>query len=92
MDAQQIEKLVKLQNDITKVREAFDYMVSNKDLKATVFSYHLPLSLVENLKEEVHAWIMDQFLGKALELEQKLEDLTICRREQEEKFTPANDI
>lgn len=96
MTNEQLEKLKKIQSDLKTCREAEQLLVRSKNYKVTVlkgdYNYPLPLEQVEGLREEIHAWLLDQFLGKALELENQLDELILCKETKSESvYSPIND-
>jgi hypothetical protein len=90
----QIEKLKILQADIAKVKKALDILRRHKEFNVHPYQYdsyyNYPIEMVEDLKEGIHDWMFDQFLGKELELENQLEELILCKEiKGESTFTPT---
>jgi hypothetical protein len=95
MTKEQLEKLNKLQAEIKEIRNAVDVLRSYKDyeIKCGRYDtyYRFPIEKVSALKEEIHSWLFDQFLGRSLELEEQLRELVICKEEKgETKYTPTD--
>lgn len=85
MTHEEVQKLVKLQQEINDLQRAEDVMVKRQKAFDVDFAngYVLPINLVEGLRDQMWYWLLEEIIGQRLALENKLDELHLCIKVEE---------